>query len=142
MDSIRALFEDYQKELGLDLCFQGFEKELNELPGVYAEPEGCILIAEVDGEIAGVVALKSLGQGISEMKRLYVKPSFRSLKLGRKLAEALIEEARSKRYQTMKLDTLSRLQSAISLYESLGFTETSAYNYNPDETVKYFKIEL
>lgn len=141
---VKQLFLDYQAELGLDLCFQGFQEELDNLPGIYKEPIGCIFIIRGESEeIAGVVALKPLKEAATcEMKRLYVKPPFRKHKLGFLLVEAIIKEARKKGFEIMKLDTLEKLQAAISLYKYFGFKETKAYNYNPDETVKYFEKKL
>ena len=104
---IRILFKEYEDFLGLDLCFQGFQQELDSLPGIYAEPTGCILVDVEDGQIQGVVALKPLESGVCEMKRLYVKPEFRSKHIGFKLAEAIINEAKEKGlgYVTKLLNT-------------------------------------
>ncbi|KPM49548.1 GNAT family N-acetyltransferase [Jiulongibacter sediminis] len=142
IETVRSLFRAYEKGLGLDLCFQGFEEELAALPGKYAEPEGCILLYISEGEVGGVVALKALETEICEMKRLYVKDEFRGQKIGKTLAHAVIEEAKRKGYLLMKLDTLARLVPAVDLYRNLGFKETEAYNYNPDETVLYFEKKL
>ncbi|WP_304234914.1 GNAT family N-acetyltransferase [Jiulongibacter sediminis] len=142
IETVRSLFRAYEKGLGLDLCFQGFEEELAALPGKYAEPEGCILLYISEGEVGGVVALKALETEICEMKRLYVKDEFRGQKIGKTLARAVIEEAKRKGYLLMKLDTLARLVPAVDLYRNLGFKETEAYNYNPDETVLYFEKKL
>jgi GNAT superfamily N-acetyltransferase len=142
IETVRSLFRAYEKGLGLDLCFQGFEVELAALPGKYAEPEGCILLYISEGEVGGVVALKALETEICEMKRLYVKDEFRGQKIGKTLARAVIEEAKRKGYLLMKLDTLARLVPAVDLYRNLGFKETEAYNYNPDETVLYFEKKL
>jgi putative acetyltransferase len=139
---IRELFEEYAKELDVDLCFQNFSKELDELPGIYSEPDGCILTLENQEHIIGIVALKKLEDGVCEMKRLYLKPEARKNGYGRKLADALINEARSKGYKFMKLDTIQRLKVAVQMYKAMGFEETSAYNYNPDATVMYFQKEL
>jgi GNAT superfamily N-acetyltransferase len=139
----RQLFEEYAMELNVDLCFQNFEKELSELPGIYSEPEGSILLLENDNAVAvGIVALKKLEDGVCEMKRLYLKPEARKNGNGRKLAEAILYEAKAKSYTTMKLDTIQRLVAAVKLYRSMGFEETEAYNYNPDATVLYFKKKL
>lgn len=142
LDAVRELFTEYQQFLGFSLCFQGFDEELKKLPYKYAEPDGTILLATVDGETAGVVALWKLEEGICEMKRLYVRPKFQGIGLGRKLAVSIIEEARKKGYFKMKLDTVKRLETAISMYKSLGFIETKPYNYNPEDDVKYFEMEL
>lgn len=138
----RILFREYIKGLGIDLGFQGIEEELSKLPHKYAEPDGTILLAKVNDDFAGIVALWKLEEGVCEMKRLYVRTEFRSLGLGRILAEKLMEEARKKGYTTMKLDTLRRLESANKLYQKLGFRETKPYNYNPQADVAYFEIEL
>lgn len=142
LDAVRELFTEYQKFLGFSLCFQGFDDELAKLPYKYAEPEGTILLAKVDEEFAGVVALWKLEEGVCEMKRLYVKPKFQGLGLGKKLAVSIIEEAKKKGYSKMKLDTVKRLETAISMYKTLGFIETKPYNYNPEDDVKYYEMPL
>jgi putative acetyltransferase len=143
MELARQLFKEYALELNVDLCFQNFEKELEDLPGVYNEPDGSILFLENDDNIeVGIVALKKLESGVCEMKRLYLKPEVRKNGSGRKLAEAIVNEAKLKSYKTMKLDTIQRLEAAVNLYRSMGFEETEAYNYNPDATVLYFKKDL
>ncbi|MGR3809484.1 GNAT family N-acetyltransferase [Jiulongibacter sp. NS-SX5] len=142
MDKAKELFREYEEWLGLDLCFQGFEEELRSLPGKYAEPEGSILFYETENEVAGIIALRALEKGICEMKRLYVRPEFRGNKIGRKLSLEIINKAKTLGYRKMKLDTLARLKPAVRIYRELGFTETKAYNYNPDETVMYFELDL
>lgn len=143
ISKIRELFRAYAAELNVDLCFQNFEEEMAKLPGVYAEPEGCILVLENDENVlCGAVALKKLEPDVCEMKRLYIEPEFRKGGNGRKLAVSLIEEAKEKGYTVMKLDTIQRLKPAVELYKSMGFVETDAYNYNPDATVLYFKKDL
>ncbi|AWV98421.1 GNAT family N-acetyltransferase [Arcticibacterium luteifluviistationis] len=143
MEIVRTLFKEYALELNVDLCFQSFDEELENLPGVYAEPIGCILVLEnTKSELQGVVGLKKLEDGVCEMKRLYVAPDARKDGNGRKMAIALLEEAKAKNYKIMKLDTIERLVPAVKLYEKLGFVKTEAYNYNPDGTVLYFQKEL
>ncbi|MBA4849914.1 GNAT family N-acetyltransferase [Emticicia sp. BO119] len=142
LDEIKALFREYEKFLGVSLCFQNFEEELAKLPAKYAEPEGAIFLAKANGKSAGCVALWKLEDGICEMKRLYVKPEFQGLGFGKKLVYIIIEEAQKKGYKKMKLDTLRRLESANHLYKSLKFTETTSYNYNPEEDVAYFEKDL
>jgi len=142
IEVVRVLFREYIKGLGIDLGFQGIEEELSKLPHKYAEPDGTILLAKVNDEFAGVVALWKLEDGVCEMKRLYVREKYRSFGLGRILAEKLMDEARTKGYKIMKLDTLRRLISANKLYQKLGFIETQPYNFNPQDDVAYFEIEL
>lgn len=142
LEEIKALFREYEKFLGVSLCFQNFEEELAKLPAKYAEPEGVILLAKVDEVSAGCAALWKLEEGVCEMKRLYVKPTYQGLGLGKKLANAIIDEAQKKGYKKMKLDTLRRLESANNLYKSLQFTETIPYNYNPEDDVAYYEKDL
>jgi len=136
------LFREYQQFLNVDLCFQGFEKELATLPGKYADPTGAILLAEQNGEIAGCVAVRLLKDDICEMKRLYVKNEFQGLSLGRKLTEAIINKAKDLGYKKMQLDTLQRLDRAIGLYEKLGFKQIKPYYTNPLNEVVYWELDL
>ena len=139
----RRLFREYQDWLGLDLCFQNFENELKNLPGDYAPPSGRLLLAEADGATAGCVALRPAGSGACEMKRLYVRPAFQGTGLGRRLAEAIISEARSSGYEKMMLDTLpAHMGRAVGLYRSLGFVETAPYYHNPVEGALYMELRL
>lgn len=142
IESVRQLFREYEKELGENLCFQGFEEELAGLPGKYAPPDGRLLIATCHEKIAGCVALKKLSDGICEMKRLFVRPEFRGSGTGRELAVAIIREAYAIGYQTMRLDTLQKLQPAIALYHSLGFKTVKPYYHNPLEGTVYMELEI
>lgn len=139
---VRRLFLEYADFLGVDLCFQGFEQELAELPGAYTSPEGWLLLAIADSTPAGCVALRKLDDGVCEMKRLYVQPGFRGLGLGRQLAEAIIQEARGIGYHRMRLDSLASLQEATALYRSLGFVEIPAYRFNPLSDVVFMELVL
>ncbi len=138
----RSLFMEYANSLNFSLCFQGFDAELATLPGKYAPPSGALLLAWVDGHAMGVVALRDLGEGIAEMKRLYVKPQARGLQLGRKLAEAIMAEARARGYGRMRIDTLQRMQTANALYDALGFYEIPPYTPNPEPDVRYREVAL
>ena len=147
-DIARRLFRDYQAGLGVDLCFQGFEAELASLPSPYVPPRGALLLAEVDGRTAGCVAVRGLKSGQTgattdcEMKRLYVHPSTRGLGVGRILAEAVIDTARTLGYRRMVLDTLGRLDAALALYRDLGFVEIPEYYHNPVEDVIFLAKTL
>lgn len=138
----RELFLEYAQSLGFSLCFQDFDKELANLPGDYAPPDGRLLLAEYEGELAGCVALHKLDDAICEMKRLYIRPQFRGLKIGRALAESIIAKARDIGYRRMRLDTVAPLMSnAVSLYRMLGFREIAAYRTNPIEGALYMELE-
>ena len=138
----RVLFEEYQRGLGVDLCFQDFARELATLPGEYAPPRGRLLIARDGGEPVGCVALRPLGALEGEMKRMYVRPSHRGTGLGRALAERVIAEARACGYRQLKLDTLPHLAAALALYRSLGFVAAARYNDNPVEGVAFLALDL
>jgi ribosomal protein S18 acetylase RimI-like enzyme len=145
-DATREIFREYAAGLGVDLCFQNFEAELAGLPGDYASPAGHLLLALVDGELAGCGAFRALADAdqanACEMKRLYVRPAFRRFGLGRRLAEALMDEARRAGYSVMLLDTLDDMESARELYASLGFVETAPYYYNPIPGAHYLRAPL
>jgi len=142
LEIIRELFREYERWLGVDLCFQGFDDELARLPGIYAPPEGVILLAREDGRPTGCVALKCLEPGICEMKRLYVRPGDRGRGIGRRLVVSLIDAARSRGYARMRLDTLVQLKEAIELYRSVGFRPTEPYYHNPLPGVLYWELGL
>ncbi len=142
LEKIRCLFREYEDFLCVDLCFQGFEEELNSLPGKYASPHGRLLLAMEHAEVTGCVALRKIDVGTCEMKRLYVRPKFRGKELGRNLAEKIIEEARKIGYSRMRLDSLESLKAALALYKSLGFKEVHPYYHNPLPNVVYLELEL
>jgi ribosomal protein S18 acetylase RimI-like enzyme len=143
IDEVRELWREYAAWLEVDLCFQNFEKELAELPGRYAPPSGRLLLALSDERLAGCIALRKIGEGICEMKRLYVRPEFRGQRIGRRLTTLLIEEARRIGYARMRLDTLpSKMQEAATVYRSFGFTEIEPYYHNPYEGVVYMELVL
>jgi ribosomal protein S18 acetylase RimI-like enzyme len=128
---VRELFGEYGRSLGIDLSFQGFDRELETLPGAYAPPGGAVIIARQEGAACGCVALRRIDDLTCEMKRLYVRPGSRGEGVGAELVTRIIETARSRGYATMRLDTLPSMKSAVSLYRSFGFVEIPAYIYNP-----------
>ena len=146
IDATRAIFREYAQGLGVDLCFQGFEAELAALPGDYGAPHGALLLALVDGEVAACGAVRPLADvdyvNACEMKRLYVRRAFRRFGLGRVVAEALIDAARTAGHSVMLLDTLDDMEAARGLYASLGFTEVPPYYYNPIPGAHYLKVDI
>ncbi|MGH9883012.1 MAG: GNAT family N-acetyltransferase [Pyrinomonadaceae bacterium] len=143
IQTARELFREYAAWLGLDLCFQNFEKELADLPGEYSPPRGRLLLALTETDIAGCVALRSIGNNVCEMKRLFVRPAFRAHGLGRKLAERIVEEARTIGYDKMRLDTLpGKMDRAIAMYRSLGFVAIERYYNNPYDEVIFMELDL
>lgn len=143
VEEARKLFLEYAESLGFSLCFQSFDKEVAGLPGDYAPPQGRLLLVEHEGKIAGCAALHKLGDGVCEMKRLYVRPEFRGKALGRALAERVIREARALGYGRMRLDTIvGKMDSAIALYRELGFQEVPPYRENPIPGAIYMELKL
>jgi len=125
------------------LCFQNFDKELAELPGDYAPPDGRMLLATYEGQLAGCVALHKLDGAICEMKRLYLRPKFRGKGLGRVLAETVIHQARQIGYKRMRLDTVEpMMKDAVAMYRRLGFKEIAPYRPNPISGTLYLELEL
>ncbi len=143
IEQARELFKEYAAWLEIDLCFQNFDKELAELPGDYAPPDGRLLLAAENGQIAGSIALRKIGEGICEMKRLFVRREFRGRGLGRQLVDAIMREAKEIGYERMRLDTLPpKMNDAIGLYRSLGFKEIESYYDNPVPGAKFMELEL
>ncbi len=143
IDEARKLFTEYAAWLGVNLCFQNFEKELAELPGEYVPPTGRLFLAVEKDQVAGCVALREIAEGTGEMKRLYVRPAFRGQGLGRTLTELIIETARDAGYQRLRLDTLpGKMDSAIAMYRSMGFRDIEKYYDNPYETAIYMELVL
>jgi len=138
----RQLFEEYALATGIDLGFQNFVEELEELAGMYAPPTGCLLLGRQGGLIVGCVGLRRFEGEVCEMKRLYVQPWFQGQGMGRALATAVIEEARQLAYMRIVLDTLASMIPARKLYSSLGFRETDSYYDNPIEDAVYMELGL
>ena len=142
LEQVRALFVEYQQWLDVDLCFQGFDEELQTLPGAYAPPRGRLLLAR-DGEaVAGTVGMWPLDADLCEMKRLFVRPPWRGRGLGRQLAKAIVGEAKAAGYARMCLDSLERLVAARALYESMGFARVPAYYDNPLDGALFMQLDL
>ena len=138
----KRLVEEYVRSLGVDLGFQGIEQELADFPDAYEPPSGRVLLALVDGEPVGCVAIKRLEGEICELKRLYVRPAGRGAGLGRRLTEAAIDCARELGYRSMRLDTLPSMEAARALYRALGFAEIEPYRFNPVPGTAFFEREL
>lgn len=146
LDATRQIFTEYAEQLGIDLCFQNFETELAGLPGDYGAPGGALLLALVDGEVAGCCGLRALNSvdypNAAEMKRLYARKAFRRFGLGRQMAEAVLDLARAAGYHCVLLDTLDDMEAARALYTDLGFSDIPPYYHNPLAGAHYLKVDL
>ena len=146
LDAAREVFQEYAADLKVDLCFQSFEAELASLPGEYAAPRGALLLAVVEGQVAGCCGLRPLDSvdypNASEMKRLYVRRAFRGFGLGRLLADAILDAARQAGYQCVLLDTLDDMEAARALYDDLGFEDIPPYYHNPIPGAHYLKANI
>lgn len=140
-DLVEDLFREYVAGLGVDVSFQNIVEEFATLPGKYARPSGCVL-AWRDDEPAGVVARRTIGPGLAEMKRLYVRPEWRGLGVGRDLASAIVADVREAGFRSIVLDTLGPMQAARALYAELGFRPIAPYYENPLPDVVYLTLEL
>jgi ribosomal protein S18 acetylase RimI-like enzyme len=136
------LFEEYAAGLGIDLCFQGFAKELDSLPKMYGAPRGVLLLAEVDGMAAGCAAVRPLDDVTCELKRVYVRAGFRGMGMGRRLTETAMQAVREMGYTRMRLDTLPQMAAAQRLYESLGFRDIPAYYEEPMDGQRFMEAVL
>jgi ribosomal protein S18 acetylase RimI-like enzyme len=142
LPATRELLREYQRSLGIDLCFQDFENELLELPGAYAPPDGRLYAVLVGQKLAGSIALRRHDAHSCEMKRLYLRPEFLGQGLGKLMAQHIIEDACAIGYQRILLDTLPAMQAAQGIYQKLGFRETTAYVFNPVAGVRYMELLL
>ena len=143
LDAVKTLFREYVDDLEFELDFQDFDAELKDFPGKYGPPTGALLLAKLDGVPVGVVGLRDLGDGICEMKRLYLRPAARGTGLGSRLVDAVIAEGRRLGYQAMRLDTVTDAQPrAIEIYFARGFREIAPYCFNPLPTAKFLELDL
>ncbi len=146
LDATREILQEYADQLGVDLCFQSFDDELAQLPWDYAAPRGALLLALVDGALAGCCALRPLDNvdyaNACEMKRLFVRKPFRGFGLGRQLVDAALDAARTAGYACVLLDTLDDMESARTLYEDIGFTSVPPYYHNPIAGAHYLKVDI
>jgi ribosomal protein S18 acetylase RimI-like enzyme len=142
VEKAKALIREYAQSLEFDLEFQNFDKEIRDFPGPYVPPRGCLFIALNENQPIGCVALRDLGQGICEMKRLYVRPDFRGQKAGKLLAEVIINTAGDMGYDFMRLDTVPSMKQANRLYQTLGFKQIAPYRFNPIEGATFFELNL
>ncbi len=147
--AIKELMREYAQSLGFSLAYQGFEEEMAGFPGKYAGPKGALLLARAGEDAAGTVALRPLDVEICEMKRLYVRPVFRGLRLpdgrsiGRALAEGIIEAGRARGYKRLRLDTIGgKMQAAVKLYRAMGFVEIAPYYASPVPDTAYMELVL
>lgn len=138
----RGLFREYAEAIGTNLEYQGFAAELAALPAPYTPPDGALFIARMGEELAGCVALRPLGNGIGEMKRLYVRPGYRAAGLGARLVDAVIRSARSAGHRELRLDTLASMTSAQALYRRLGFKQISPYNHQHLPGTRFYALDL
>jgi putative acetyltransferase len=136
----RRLFLEYQTYLGIDLCFQGFSKELETLSVMYGPPSGALLLAIDKGEYVGCIGLRDLGEGVGEMKRMYVRPSYQGKGIGRDLLDAFLHVATEYHYRKIRLDTVPRLARALKLYRNAGFVEITPYRHNPDPEAIFMEL--
>lgn len=142
LENVKLLFNEYTAMLGVNLAFQGYDAEIKNLPGKYAMPSGRLYIAYCGNKAAGCIALRKFGEDGCEMKRLFVRPEYRHLKIGKKLVDKIITDAQELKYKYMVLDTLSNLHGAVALYKKSGFHEVEAYYENPLDNVLYFKLDF
>lgn len=142
LETVRTLFREYETNIRVSLCFQGFEEELASLPGAYAQPSGRLLVAFDWDEPAGCGAFRQLENGVCEMKRLFVRPEHQGKAIGAALARALIEQAIEAGYSRMRLDTMPSMTRAITMYRALGFKEIPAYRFNPVPGSMFFELRL
>ena len=141
-DIAKSITIDYMEWLGIDLCFQNIDDELERFEKIYSKPEGCYIYAKYNNLVAGGVGCRKLKRSICEMKRLYVYEKFQRIGIGKILCEKIISVSKTLGYNKMRLDTISKLNKAINLYEKIGFKVIAKYRENPDPSVCYMELYL
>ncbi len=142
-EETKLLFREYEKWLNVSLCFQGFEEEVNSLPGKYALPEGRLYLVKYNGKYSGCIALRKIEDGICEMKRLFLKEDVRGKGIGRELVEKIINDAKEIGYKKMRLDTIKeKMPNAVAMYEKYGFVEIKPYYHNPNPHTLFMELDL
>ncbi|MFS0555123.1 GNAT family N-acetyltransferase [Brevibacillus sp. 179-C9.3 HS] len=142
LEIVKQLFTEYAQSLEVDLDFQDFDTECMTLPGKYGSPAGALVVAFVDGQAAGCIALRKIAGGICEMKRLYVRDAYRGYKIGVSLIQTIIQKASQLHYDYMRLDTLPSMTRAQDLYHSFGFYDIDPYVFNPVEGTKFMELKI
>ena len=141
-ERVRELFREYWSSFGFSPCFQNFESELAGLPGAYAPPGGTLVVAKIDGELAGCCALRRFDAERGEAKRLYVRPQFRGQGVGRALLVWVIDEARRMGYREIVGDTVPQMAAALEMYDRMGFERTAPYSGQPTPGAIYLRLKL
>lgn len=139
----KTLFVEYAESLGFSLCFQGFDGELQNLPGQYARPKGNLWLARVDGALAGCVAMRPHEEGTAEMKRLFVRPGFRGHRLGSRLTSTVVQYAEEQGYKALRLDTVvDKMREAQAIYRQLGFQKRAPYYEGAPVDLVFYERDL
>lgn len=142
LPEVTAIFREYVKSPVANLDFQDYEQEFAQLPGKYAEPDGCILLAVIEGQVVGCAALRRVDASACELKRVYVRPEARGMALGRQLVQQMVHTARDAGYRRMCLDVLAEFVAAQRLYESLGFVPAEPVSFNPVPGTRFLALDL
>jgi|SRR5579863_2720252 len=142
MAQVKSLFEEYWAQFGFTPCFQNFGQEVAGLPGAYVPPDGRLVLADLDGQVAGCAALKRFDAGRCEAKRLYVRPAFRGHGIGRALIDWIVAEARAAGYREMVGDTMPVMRQALEMYYRMGFEQTGPYAADPTPGAIFLRLKL
>lgn len=141
-EAAQLLFNEYAQWLNIDLCFQNFDKELQQLSIMYAATSGGIVLCKKNNDFIGCSAIRKIDTTSCELKRMWVQLPYQKLGIGETLLKECIALAKKLNYKEIRLDTLKRLQPAIKLYKKYNFIETEAYYKNPNNDVVYMKLVL